>query len=121
MRPIGPINDLKRGGSGNDFDDLVCNRSLANAVHVERQTIDQLTRILRRGIHRRHARACSDATDSSNARKICVSMRRGRSVLNISSGRLLVNVINQICGLLCFRFFCCRMRNRQQLFQHDPL
>src|ERR1051325_7680882 len=39
---------LKRRCPGNDFDDLVCDRSLANAIHVKRQRVDQLTRILRR-------------------------------------------------------------------------
>src|SRR6185503_15994811 len=46
---------LKRRGAGNDFDDLVCDRCLTNAVHVERQSFDQLTRILRSRVHRGHA------------------------------------------------------------------
>ena len=46
---------LQRGGSGNDFDDLVGDRGLADAVHVQRQAVDQLARVLRRGIHRGHA------------------------------------------------------------------
>ena len=37
---------LERGRAGNDFDDLVCDRRLPNAIHVERQAVDQLARIL---------------------------------------------------------------------------
>ncbi len=48
---------LERRGARNNFDDLVGDCCLANAVHVQRQTVDQLTRILRRRIHRSHTRA----------------------------------------------------------------
>lgn len=47
---------LKRGRTRDDFDDFVGDRRLTDAIHIERQAVYQLARILRRRIHRRHAR-----------------------------------------------------------------
>src|SRR6476660_846774 len=47
---------LEGSGSGNDFDDLIGDCGLTDAIHVQRQSVDQFARVLRRRIHRGHAR-----------------------------------------------------------------
>ena len=50
-----PETLASRRRTGDDFDDLLRDRRLTDAVHVERQRVDQLAGILRRRIHRSHA------------------------------------------------------------------
>src|SRR5688572_27576434 len=51
----GPTLPCRRG-AGHDLDNFARNRRLANLIHIERERVDNLARVLRRGVHRRHAR-----------------------------------------------------------------
>src|SRR4051812_31763094 len=46
----------RRLRAGYDLDDFACDRGLAHFVHVQRQAVDDFTRVFRRRVHRRHAR-----------------------------------------------------------------
>src|SRR4051795_11298503 len=50
-------SSLRRGRAGNDLDDFLRDRRLADAVVGQRQVTDHLGRVLRGGLHGRHAGA----------------------------------------------------------------
>src|SRR5579885_1814203 len=119
-----PRDFLKCRRARNDLDDLARDARLADAVHVERQRLNQLARVLRGGVHRRHARALL-ARDRLQQRAVNLRLDESRQeAAEDCRGRLLIDVLDE--GLRLRRvhaFSRARLgaRNGKNLLDDDAL
>src|SRR2546423_10919328 len=90
-----PSSLLKRRRARNDLDYLARDARLPDAVHVERQRLYEFARVLRRRVHRRHARALLARNGfEQSAIDLRLDEAREESAEDFG-GRLFVDVINE--------------------------
>src|SRR5262245_16079490 len=114
---------LCRSGAGDHLDDLACDRSLPDLVHLEREVLDHFSRVPRRRIHRRHLRR--------KERRVGFEQRAIHLNLDVTWQQIaedffrrgLVEVVD--CWTRAFTFLLCRAafkpRNREQALDDNPL
>ena len=86
---------LRRRRARDYLDNLARDARLPYAVHVERQRLNQLARVLRRRVHRGHARALL-ARDRFEQRAVDLRLDQARKELRENLfGRLLVDVLDE--------------------------
>src|SRR5947209_20608688 len=114
----------ERRRAGDDLDYLARDARLPDAVHVERQRLYEFARVLRRRVHRRHARALL-ARDGFEERAVDLRLDEAREEsAEDFFGRLFVDVINE--GLRARAFGCLRRlffgaRDGENLLDDDAL
>src|SRR5687767_5644352 len=115
---------LLRGRRARDYlDDLARDARLSDAVHVERQRLNQLARVLRRRVHRRHARALL-ARHRLQERAVDLRLDQPRQELAENFGRRLFVLVADAAltarGLFLFPALH-GARDRQYLLDDDAL
>src|SRR5919199_5343498 len=111
----------QRRRAGYDLDDLARDARLADAIHVERQGLDQLARVLRRRVHRRHARALLRG-DGLQERAVDLRLDEARQqAAEDLRGRLLVDVLYEGLRLTRLRRLHLGARDREDLLDDDAL